>query len=201
MKNTNLKLNKTKLVARLMLVILLLTSALTLASCGNQSKGLEVGFDVNRDHMALAFKCAYRSDKTEFNINDVTLTFYYGGFFEYSIDIERRDRFSYPTFELSFYDEESDKRILIRKVEENLVSDKYRAYVTNTNFFTRVISYNHSEEITIPKELFNKDFGIIYFCIYGANVRENAEVRRITSAQISYKKDGDTITLLGETLY
>ena len=34
MKNTNLKLDKTKLVARLMIVILLLTSALTLASCG-----------------------------------------------------------------------------------------------------------------------------------------------------------------------
>ena len=34
MKNTNLKFNKTKLVAKLMLVILLLTSTLTLASCG-----------------------------------------------------------------------------------------------------------------------------------------------------------------------
>ncbi len=34
MKNTNLKFNKTKLVARLMLITLLLTSTLTLASCG-----------------------------------------------------------------------------------------------------------------------------------------------------------------------
>ena len=34
MKNTNLKLNKTKLIARLMIVILLLTSTLTLVSCG-----------------------------------------------------------------------------------------------------------------------------------------------------------------------
>ena len=38
MKNTNLKLNKTKLVARLMVVILLLISVFNLSACGRTLK-------------------------------------------------------------------------------------------------------------------------------------------------------------------
>ena len=198
MKNTNLKLNKTKLVSRLMLVILLLTSTLILASCENQNKGLEVGFT---PYGEMDFSCAYRSDKTKFDIDDVTLTFYYGGFYEYNIESEIKNRFSYPTFELYFCDEKLDNIILVKRVEENLVSEKYRVYSTLKFFNKHVIEYKHSEIITIPKELFAEDWGIIYFCLYGANVREDSEVKIITSVQISYKKDGDTITLLGETLY
>ena len=198
MKNTNLKLNKTKLVARLMLVILLLTSTLTLASCGNQSEGLEVGFT---PYGEMDFSCGYRSDKTEFDIDDVTLTFYYGGSYEYNIESEIKNTFSYPAFELYFCDEKLDNRILVKRVEENLVSEKYRAYSTLKFFNKHVIEYKHSEIITIPQELFAEDLGIIYFCLYGANVRESSEVKIITSVQIAYQKNGDTITLLGETLY
>ena len=103
MKNTNLKLNKTKLVARLMVVILLLTSTLTLASCGN--KGLEAGFYYtsigNDDAPYPMFRCAYKSDKTEFDINDVTLTFYYGGLYSLYLQ-EERSSISYPGYELYF---------------------------------------------------------------------------------------------------
>ena len=42
MKNTNLKLNKTKLIARLMVVVLLLISVFNLSACGRTQKYMYV---------------------------------------------------------------------------------------------------------------------------------------------------------------
>ena len=107
MKNTNFKLNKTKLVAKLMLIILLLTSILTLASCGN--KGLEDGMFQYGEIMP-DFMCGYKSNINQFDINDVTLDFYYG-IVHPNCEIE--------SFELYFIDE-SEKMYLIKKVNESL---------------------------------------------------------------------------------
>ena len=188
MKNTNLKLNKTKLIARLMLVILLLTSALTLASCG--SNGLEDGFEGGGRDIVPSFVCAYKSDRFEFEIDDVTLTFYYGGGFGSDIEKEKRDRFNYPTFELYFVNDE-ETHILVKRVEENLVSEKYRTWIGrgSKRFF------NHSEELTIPKELFTKERGMICFYVYGTDVLRNEEPEIICSIGINYNKENNTIIL------
>ena len=171
MKNGKIKLNKTKLIARVMFVVLFISSALNLAGCGN--KGLEAGLDttgIGGCDYSPAFKCAYKSDVTEFDVESVTLTLYYGGFYEFHIETEVEHRFSYPVFELYFFnDTNPEDKILIKRVEENLVSEKYRAYIT-TEKFKKIIKYNHSEDITIPKELFTSESGLIWFSVNAQNV-------------------------------
>ena len=169
MKNGKIKTNKTKLIAHVMLVVLLFGGALNLAGCG--SKGLEAGFDtkgIGSCDDAPIFKCAYKSDVTEFDIENVTLTFCYGGFYEL-FETATEQYLSYPVFELYlFNDTNPEEKILVKKVEENLISEKYRIY-TVTEKFKTAIKYNHSEDITIPKELFTNESGLIWFSVNGQN--------------------------------
>lgn len=77
----NFKINKTKLVARVMLLALIL-SIFAATGCSNPTditKGLKKGFS-GSDFKDESNPCliAYESDKNEFDITDVTLTFYYG---------------------------------------------------------------------------------------------------------------------------
>ena len=173
MKNGKIKLNKTKLIARVMLVVLLFAGALNLAGCGN--KGLEAGFDttgIGGCDDAPIFKCAYKSDVTEFDIENVTLRFYYGGFYEL-FETATEQYLSYPVFELYlFNDANPEDKILIKRVEENLISEKYRAYIT-TEKFKQIVKYNHSEDVTIPKEIFIDESGLIWFSVNGQNVLDS----------------------------
>ena len=194
MKNEKIKTNKTKIIARVMLVILLLSSAINLAGCGN--KELEAGFEGEIKDMAPIFVCAYKSDKSEFEIDNVTLTFYYGGAFESSVERDRIKRFSYPTFEIYFVNDE-EMRILVKRVEENLVSEKYRTWIGRESKIWKKSKrfFNHSEVFTIPEDLFTKESGMIYFYLYGADVLINDEPEIICSIGICYNRNGNKITL------
>ena len=88
---------------------------------------LENGFKLSNDaDETPIFYCAYRSDKTEFNINDVTLDFYYGGYYYQGAEYELENAHDFPSFELYFTDNEGNK-FFVKRVEENFVSDKYTA--------------------------------------------------------------------------
>ena len=64
---------------------------------------LENGFKPSNDaDETPIFYCAYRSDKTEFNINDVTLDFYYGGYYYQGAEYELENAHDFPSFELLF---------------------------------------------------------------------------------------------------
>ncbi|MBO5715462.1 MAG: hypothetical protein J6S23_03600 [Clostridia bacterium] len=201
------KSNKTKLIARLILVVILLTSTLTLASCGN--KGLENGF--NPKGRLNTFMCAYKSDKTEFDIDDVTLTFYYGGHYWDYISgqkVDYSENLECECFELYFENENGDI-YLIKKVEENFISDKYLITPDYKNYDLLFFYYSdmtpifsHSEEIKIPRELFTDESGTIVFkicskeLVYVSNrdyVDDDSYV--ITGISIHYKKSGDKIIL------
>ncbi len=192
--NLKTKTNTVKqILAKVMLIIMIL-SVLILASC--KRDGLEAGFkssihgceDVN------LFSLAYKSDTNQFNISNVTLTFYYGGGYGDDIEYTRETTFNYPNFELYFYNDEQT-HILVRRVEENLVSEKYRCWIGRGS--RRV--FNHSEELTIPKELFTKETGVISLGLFGADARINEEEPKLLSwINIYYKKDVDKITLSSE---
>ena len=200
MKNTNLKLNKTKLVARLMIVILLLTSALTLASCGN--KGLEVGMFKYGEFMP-EFMCGYKSNINQFYINDVTLDFYYG-IVHPNYEIE--------SFELYFIDE-SEEMHLIKKVNESLAQEKYRIEYKHVPFLMRFfvdnLKYNYSEKITIPKELFAQEEGYLMFALttetmYGGEdtgcraCSHQCKTHTLSRQILYYKVDGNSVTIYSE---
>ena len=192
MKN-KIKRNTVKQILAKVMLIIMISSVLTLVSC--KSDGLEAGFKMSIDGCAEVnlFSLAYKSDISQFDINNVTLTFYYGVACEDDIEYVRETIFNYPNFELYFYNDEQT-HILARRVEENLVSEKYRW----TGRSSRRI-FNHSEELTIPKELFTKETGVISLGLFGADTRMNEEEpRELNSIDIYYKKDGDKIILSSE---
>ena len=138
--------------------------------------------------------CAYRSDTNLFDIDNVTLDFYYGLPFQspYTPSFIRLNLYSYPWFEL-YFEAEDEEKILVKRVDENFVSRKYECReIRDETGYTTEIVFRHQETLTIPKECFTKGTGTIYFSIYGENRREKPwEYEWIIGTYIHYKiKDG-----------
>ncbi len=190
------------------LFLLLMMTALLVTGCEQNpspppeeqgehlSAGLEVGFDASsQGEESLPVSCAYRSDKTEFDIDDVTLDFYYGHPIYSSPEYLWENVMNVPSFDVCFSNG-AGLQIHVKHVEENLVSEKYRCeliYDENWNFIEK--KFNYSESITIPKELFTEKSGVIIFKIRGANVRESEEIIPLGSAYINYEVFGDKVVL------
>lgn len=195
---------RTRLIARVMLFILIV-SIFAMMGCSNQTditKGLRNGFsgsDFTNEKNACLI--AYESDKNEFDINDVTLTFHFGFALPSGIELELTGE-SYPVYELYFENEEG-MSVLVKHVEENLISEKYECKVIfDDNYHIIEILYNHSETLTIPQELFTKETGIIHFCIYSENIREfDSKFRLINSIEIYYKKEKNNIILSSNPIW
>ena len=187
MKNTNLKLNKTKLVARLMIVILLLASTLTLASCGK--KGLEIGFEW-RQHPdgSSRYFCACTSDKNEFEKDNVALTFYYGGI----------EGIAWPVFRIYFENDNGDI-VTIKEVKDHKIDDYMVVLKTKKILFyhTYEKSFKYSETITIPEELFVNENGYILFGVDGGEPTESGEVKwhNLCREGIYYRIKDNTVML------
>ena len=135
--------------------------------------------------------CEYRSNKTTFDVNNVTLEFYYGICFHGTEEHEREVGLNVPSFDL-YFSNQSGEQILIKHVEENFVSDKYRCGYTADSKTT----YNHSESITIPKELFTEKSGYINFSGRGINLKEYGQpYQYLFSTRIYYKLRDGKVTL------
>ena len=185
-------------------MLLLLAACMLFTGCGGY--GLESGFSASDGEMQPKYRCAYKSDTNIFSMDNVTLEFYYGGVFTAYLENEKENASNYPIFELYFVNDEEDK-ILARTVEENLISEKYRC-TPKKNIFGNVIgwNFNHSEVLTIPKELFTKNSGKVFFVIYAENVNAYNEyvdeyagmgpkIDFVTGKNIYYKIDGDNVIL------
>ena len=173
-------------------------------SCGEKEtetvekfeNSIESGFTLPNDGCETSiFQCAYKSDKTVFDIDNVTLDFYYGGYYNPSVEYELIFT-DIPSFELYFEDDGGEK-YYIKQVEENFISEKYNCeFIDNGEYIIDII-FNYSESITIPKEIFTKDSGYIYFTIYGKNVRNhNPQTELITGIGFYYKVIGGGKVLL-----
>ena len=175
------------------LIILLATICFLFTGCGSgndfvgemqdyydiaMNNCIERGFSVARSRPLFAtapeaepFFCAYRSDKRVFDINDVTIDFYYGCEYQ-TVDVMLMD-YSFSDFKIVIVNRDNEKNngyIYERQVGENLVSEKYKCTST-TNITTHVTEYefNFSETIKLPRELFDKDSGYISIRIVGSN--------------------------------
>ena len=166
-------------------------------SQSNVNALLENGFrPSNSAADAPANYCAYKSDTNEFNIDDVTLEFFFGGHYASGVEHELSHSRNYPTFELYFVDEEGN-RYFVKRIEENFVSDKYSCEVVyDENWYITEIRYNHSEQITIPSEVFTKENGQIWFEIHSANANDiEPEVKCITGISIFYQVSNGRVVL------
>ena len=191
------------IIVYMLLSVVLLIFCVLFVGCKNNNQitlGLESGFKPPKDDVSPPSNyCAYKSDTNEFNIDDVTLEFFFGGYYNHGIEYELSIGNTYPTFDLLFCDEDGNK-YYVKHIEENFVSDKYSCEVVrDENWYITEIKFNYSEKITIPSEIFNKESGQIWFQIHSANANDfEPKMQCITGISIFYKKDGDIITLSKE---
>ncbi|MBE7088633.1 MAG: hypothetical protein E7370_03845 [Clostridiales bacterium] len=168
----------------------------------NAKTGLENGFKpCDGEDETPIFYCAYRSDKTEFDIDNVTLDFYYGGYYYQGAEFELENAHDFPSFEL-YFEEDNGNNFFVKRVEENFVSDKYSCEVVyDENWHITEIRYNHSEQITIPSEVFTKENGQIWFEIHSANANDiESEVKCITGISIFYQVSNGRVILSNQEL-
>ena len=141
--------------------------------------------------------CEYKSEKIEFDINDVSLEFSYGGYYSVYVEDIRREIVSIPWFNLCF-ENNSGNRVVVRRVDEEFISEKYDCTVAyDEQHYIDDIEYNYSEYITIPEELFTNEKGKIIFSIRGESMRDGEIIREedvIVSIPIFYEVvDGKVI--------
>lgn len=195
--NKNLALS----ICAVFLVIVIATPILIMLIAGPIvdnlfDNGIESGFSISNSEPSPMITCAVKSEKNAFDINDVTLTFYYGGDFPENLEFHIENGDHYPTFRTCFKNDDGDV-YEIKHVQEEFVSEKYRIE-TEKKLFVNIKKYNFSEVLTIPKDLFTKDTGYVAFFIEGQNTNERLpeEFVRIASTQrIYYKVEKDTVYL------
>ena len=87
----------------------------------------------------------------------------------------------------------------IRHEDENFVSEKFDyQIIRNEDRTTEEIIFNHSEEITIPKELFTKESGSVIFALYGINVNSREpKVEFVAGISVYYKLESDKVIVSG----
>ena len=182
-------------INRIVGALIILTLLIAFTSCVTDESKLDDtlrgGFDSDGGCESPAFKAAFECDKRVFDIDDVTLTFYYGhtyGINEEHLENYRRHGVDYPQFDLFFKNE--DDRYLIRHVDENLISTKYSC----TEFSEGSIVFAHSETITIPNDLFTKEKGCVSFRISGFNSSQQKD-EQLCIIGLYYVKTDNTITL------
>ena len=174
-----------KLIA---LVLALTTLVLTLTGCfwreDNTSEGYYWGDEGLGFPQYQNLNAKVTSDKLEFDINDVTLDFYYCFYCLDDETIEEvQEHYHYQTnqgyWEATYAIYLSKTSYLLFEEENNYIIDyenkvnaqliKYidheELFNTNYGYTTpigRQIEYNHSEKLTIPAEYFDPSWGVVF---------------------------------------
>ncbi len=163
-----------------------------------QPTKLEYGFEVISGEPHSDDFCAFKSDTNRFDKDNVTLEFYFGAIYCSSEELGK----SIPEFDIYFTDNNDNMLYLVRHVEENYVSDKYKVELEyNRETKKTKVIYSHSEKITIPPELFVADEGLIGFRLGGVDVSSTEQNYHIFNCTwIYYKMDGTKVILSNQKL-
>jgi len=190
-----------KLICAL-LSLVLMSTILIFTGCNKDEEyideGLSAGFESSSGGISSPDHCAYKSDVSEFDINDVTLHFFIGGMFGDSIEDQlghgARGNINslilyFKRFDLDRSDRIGGEPYFITEISENYVSEKYR-------WKDGQYALEDGLEITIPSELFIGENGKIAFIVKGDNLdNPYDEYIQISSIWIYYKVDGNKVTL------
>ena len=174
-----------KILGRVILTVLILS--LTLTGCGQESDNGIDTFTSNSGAPGFTITADAKSPTSIFDINDVTLTFYFGQQMSPSLENELENGTNYGCAYLYFENDDVD-RSFIRRTEDPLTSETHRAWES----WDGIRTYRHSEVLTIPAELFNKQIGEVRFEVAAAdNKSENKEPSVVTRVRLFYRKTDD----------
>ena len=194
-------MRKVNNVGNLLLILIIISIFCT--SCTNLGlegdfKSISFGWSNTESN---PYHCTYKTEKTEFDIDDVSIDLYYGGDY---YDVQFNDE--YGSIIPSFYiyvagnwdgkNQKFNNEHLIKHVEEPFISEKYDCEIIRKQFLfwhTTEIIYNHCETITIPRELFIENSGVININIRGTDSRGN--IVKITGTCFYYKVVGEKVLI------
>ena len=198
--------NTTRSISRVVLILLILL--LSAAGCGRKnisnetvSNGLESGLkhtddcggcEIPSDH------CAYKSEQSEFDLDNVVLTFYYGT--STNIDAALAGDCNYYSYAELYFMDDNDNLHFIKRTEESYTSEEYSCkWILDDSYKLIGFSYNHSENIKIPPELFTQKSGRISFCVYGEDINAYESAYSLISIiNIYYKTNDEKVILSSE---
>ena len=198
-------------IRRLLLILISFSLCLSFVACqlaetppAEDHKEEEEGLSSNLNRGASGVYphyCAYSSDEREFDIDNVTLTVYYGLDPSYqSLEEYRDETASYSSFDFIIVSVTGGCEPiyhLVRHIDENFVSEKYLCDVRYTSDLKAIrdIEFEHSEEVRLPRELFANDSGWIWIQLLGENVLDDSVSNIICNNYLWYSKSGDRVTL------
>ena len=187
MPNGNIKTNKTKIVARVMLVILLISSTINFCSCDMKYRYIKNSFESSHDHISYLPSYFVATSNTRFfDINDVTFNIAYAthqiqaknpkaeysnalgetpplyfGLYISPYQITYEDFWG---FENQEYNDISSLRNIegytfVNEITDEEVFTKEYALTPTPSFISNGSIYNHTESITIPNEYITGDHG------------------------------------------
>jgi len=190
MKNQSNKSNKTRFIARVLLLILLLTSALSLAAC--EMYDMEYNFVLNDRPLASGYyppgHFIATSNTTIFEKNDITFNIAYAthqiqekdprsNYYSYGYEgnmyfglyifPEAKTQEEYDFIKNETYDDINAMQNIhghtfINGIrDEEAFTDEY-ALIPTPLFISDGSIYNHTEEITIPTEYVTEQYGTFY---------------------------------------
>ena len=216
MKKHIFETKRIKLIARVMLLLLLLASALSFAGCAEKGKYKYIS---SCSQVKAINATAYISD-TEFDIDNVNIDLYYG---VHELNIfgqkESNPKEQLPNtlwnseFTLliclcnaihrSYY--KDDCCVEIKKIgDSDLFSEDY-GYISTPFFISNGVIYKHRENIQIPSYMFDKDSGEVNIFINLFVIRNDTNIGTGINIpvcqsviELRYKKiDNDKIILSG----
>ena len=178
------------------LILLVLTLVVVFIILSNKNKnsgtdsntGLEQGFNVQSSgEEENPLKCAYQSDKNEFDINDVALDFYFGTIYNNS-----QLTSIYTDYEL-YLKHEGQEKVLVKKVNESLFDKKYSCHKSANGKY----QFDHSEKITIPENVFVNDSGKISITVLTEDYYDGKlDSLYAQSVDVYYRKSNDNRIVL-----
>ncbi len=186
----------------LFVILVFLLSIFTFTSCDNAPKDDSQGTGGGCAEQWKPFFCEYTADKETYDLSDVTLTFSFGYLLNEDIyeyykvyvlpelegpinsmpDLSELPPIKFYLFFNSFGNKHYVKTI------NNIASEEYRG------------RGNHVEDITVPKELFYNEYGLIQFMITDAEDAEAKSYSRHSFCEFYYHKEGEKVRISNEDL-
>jgi hypothetical protein len=164
-------------------VVMLIMSVIFLTSCiadiDGEYDGLSIGLDYRNPKSLPRIVGAVRSDKTEFNVDDVTLDFYYGWNREIPYIVKQNDiieqeqgKWDYtlgfvlclcnPDFVYNNIPRHDDKIFYAKEIPvDEFITDEYKVTFTKREGK----QFQQRTSLTVPKEMLKTPGGRIWFTI------------------------------------
>ncbi len=228
----NLKKNKMKIIAVALLLLLLISSALSFVGCNYETPygyydPHDFPYHFSSENRSNGEMPMYAISSTNtFNINDVTFELLYGTHANKYVgrqDLKGYDVEDYPYYNDDKYSEyafaiyvcrdeymykfpeyldeisNAENHLFLTKIPESEAFSENYGYIVEQGILFASFHFKHKEEITIPKEYFDKQFGrLIIKIMYLLKNSENNTYIPMGSNKIilEYQKIGeDTIMI------